>query len=298
MIERIESEDSLCRCSTHLLQISQACPIEHLFSLGLGISKRTATITTTHHIAISIWDGQSLGTHDDSLMEQTTSQRRLAEGADTTASGTLSEDSHVVRVATELLNILLYPLQSLYLVEDAIVARYMIGALCRKSRMYEESEDAQTIVDADKHHILGSPLLTVELRLRAPALTIAATMNPESHRELLRCLSRCLGPYVQIQTILAERSLLTITPFGIVTAWVLNSLIAWMSEGITNFHTLPRHYRLWSLPTVLLDRRCCVRYSAIDIHVRVIIGSNALNLTAFNTQYRVFFCIGRHCGCK
>jgi len=54
--------------------------------------------------------------------------------------------------------------------------------LCCQGWVNEESKYAQTIVDGDEYHILGTPFLSVELRLRAPSLTKTATMNLQSHR--------------------------------------------------------------------------------------------------------------------
>ena len=114
-------------------------------------------------------------------MEQSTGQWTLTQRAHAAASGTLAEDGHVVRVTAKLLDILLNPFQRLNLVENAVVARYVVGTLCREQGVYQESEHAQTVVDRDQHHILGAPLLSVELRFRTESLAISATMNPQRH---------------------------------------------------------------------------------------------------------------------
>ena len=122
VIEGVKSKYSLGRCSTHLLQISQTSPIEYFLGFSLSIGKRATAITGTHRIAFCIGDGKSLSTHDNSLVEQTASQWALAECSNTTTTGTLTEDSYVIGVATKLSDILLYPLQCLYLVEYTIVS--------------------------------------------------------------------------------------------------------------------------------------------------------------------------------
>ena len=40
----------------------------------------------------------------------------------------------------------------------------MMRVLGSQQRMREEAKHAQTVVDRDEHHILGTPLLSVELR--------------------------------------------------------------------------------------------------------------------------------------
>ena len=164
VVEGVEGEDSLGRGCAHLLQVGQTSPVEHLLGSGFCISKRATAITATHGVAVGIGDGQALSTHDDGLVEQATSQRTLAERAHAATTGTLSEDGDVVGVATELRNILLNPLQGLNLVEDAVVAADVVRTLSRKGWVNEEAEDAQTVVDGDEHHVLGAPLLAVELR--------------------------------------------------------------------------------------------------------------------------------------
>ena len=64
--------------------------------------------------------------------------------------------------------------------------------------MYKESKHSETIVYAYKHHILRSPLLTIELWFRTEALTITATVNPQSNRQFLFYLTWGFCPYVQI----------------------------------------------------------------------------------------------------
>jgi hypothetical protein len=45
----------------------------------------------------------------------------------------------------------------------------------------KKSKDTETVVDADEHHVLGTPLLSVELRFRAEPLAIATTVNPQGN---------------------------------------------------------------------------------------------------------------------
>jgi len=88
-----------------------------------------------------------------------------------------------------------------------------VRTLGRELCVGHEAEDAQTIVNGDEYHILGGPLLAVELGLRAPALAIAATVYPQGYGQFLACIAGCLGPYVQIKTVFTVRCLVAIAPF-------------------------------------------------------------------------------------
>ena len=163
--------------------------------------------------------------------------------------------------------------------------------------MSQETEDAKTVVDGNEHHVFSAPLLTVELWFRAKTFAIATTMNPKSHWKFLAGIARSLCPYVQVQAVLWEGSLLAITPLRVVTTRVLNGLIAWTTEGVTNLHALPRLNRLWCLPTVLPDWRSSIRNSTIDEHLWMIVSLHTLHLTTFDGQHWIVLCLAS-CTCK
>ena len=79
-------------------------------------------------------------------------------------SYSLSEDGHIVRVSTELGDVLLNPVEGFNLVKNAVVSRYSVRTLCRKFRMCEESEYAETVVERNENYILGCPFLSVKFR--------------------------------------------------------------------------------------------------------------------------------------
>ena len=91
--------------------------------------------------------------------------------------------------------------------------------------MSQESEYAETVVDAYEDDILVRPLLSVELRLGAPALAVSAAVDPESHGKLLVDLSGSFGPHIQIETVLAVGSLVAIAPFGSIASGIVHGLI-------------------------------------------------------------------------
>ena len=195
----------------------------------------------------------------------------------------MTEDGHIVGVATKLGDILLDPLQGLDLVEDTIVARHLMRALGREGGVNEEAEHTKTVVDGDEHHILGTPLLTVELWLRAEALAIATAMNPQRHRQFLAHLTRCLRPHIQIEAVLAESGLFPIAPLRVVATSILDGLEARTAKRVANLHALPRHDGLRLFPTILLDGRCGVRNAPINIHVRMVVSHDPLHLTTLDS---------------
>ena len=149
--------------------------------------------------------------------------------------------------------------------------------------MCKESERTYTVVERYQHNILVSPLLTVKLRLRSPALAHAAAEYPDGNRQFGIGLTRFLGPYVKIEAVLAVGSLIAVTPLSCVAAGIMGCLEWRMTELVTKFDTFPWNHWLRSLPAVLTRRRCCKRNSAVNGN-SLDIGSNALYLSTLNSQ--------------
>ena len=217
-------------------------------------------------------------------MEEAAGERRLAEGADCTAAGALAEDHHVVRVTAELLDILLDPLEGLDHVEDTIVSGDTVGAFSGEKRMGHEAVDAETVVDGDEDDVLACPLLGVKLGLGTETFAVAAAMDPEGDRKLGAGVARLLGPDIHIEAVLAEGSLVAISPLSVVATLVLDVLVAGVAEALGEIHAVPRNYRLGSFPAVLPDRRCGIRDTAEYEHVLDIVSQDALNLAAFDGE--------------
>ena len=193
------------------------------------------------------------------------------------------EQHHVVRVAAELGDVGLHPLQGLDLVQGAPVAGGMLRILGRDLRMGEEAERAHAVVERDQDHVLGRELLAVELRLGAPAFAEAAAEDPHAHRQLLVRLAGRLGPYVQIQAVLAVRGLGAVSPLGGVAAGVVRGLERRMAEGVARADAFPRHDRLRLLPAELAEWRGGVRNAAVDGDAGKV-GRDALDLAALDGE--------------
>ena len=101
-------------------------------------------------------------------------------------------------------------------------------------------------------------------------------MNPQGNRKLGIYITRLLCPDIQIQAILAERSLITVTPLSVVTTLVLDVLIAGMIKTVAELNALPRLYGLWSLPTVLADRCCSIRNATENKYILYILRMSTI----------------------
>src|SRR5207253_2466536 len=81
------------------------------------------------------------------FLEEPSGKRRCYQTTDIQSASRLAEDRHVVRVAAEISNILLYPSESENLIEQSIVARAVIRILGTQERVAEKAERPETIVD-------------------------------------------------------------------------------------------------------------------------------------------------------
>ena len=85
-------------------------------------------------------------------MEQTLSLRHAQQRAHLASPARLTEDGDIRGVAAKLTDILLHPLQGLHHIEHAHIAGILVfGAT---SREIQESEDVQSVIDANYNDIL------------------------------------------------------------------------------------------------------------------------------------------------
>ena len=154
--------------------------------------------------------------------------------------------------------------------------------------MREEAERTHAVVERDEHHVLGSPVLAVELGLGAPALAQAAAEDPHGHGQFLVGLSGRLRPYVQIEAVLAVGRLIAIAPLGGVAAGIVHGLIRRMAELVADAHAFPGDDGLRGAPAVLADGRCRVRDAAEDGHAGSVGQLDALDLSALDGQHGIF----------
>jgi hypothetical protein len=111
-------------------------------------------------------------------------------------------------------------------------------------------------------------------------------VNPQCYRKLCICLARSWCPDVKVEAVLAVWRLLTITPLSSISAWIVNCLIAWVSESVGDLYAFPRNYWLRLFPTEVTDRRCCIRDTSINCNA-FNVGWNSLYLTTFDGKHRI-----------
>ena len=114
-------------------------------------------------------------------------------------------------------------------------------------------------------------------------------MDPQCNRQLGLRIARSLGPYVKVEAVFTLWSLVAVAPFGSITARIVNRLIAWVTELVGNLHALPSHNWLRLFPAEIANRRCSVWNAAIDVHVLMIVGKDALYLTTLDGQNRILW---------
>ena len=226
-------------------------------------------------------------TLNNGILNQTFRQGRGNEVLDAGCTCALSKDCDIVRIATKLCDILMYPFQGRHLVVCTIVARCPVWVFCRQFRVGEEAEDAQAVVDGDENHTPFSPGITVHRNLMAITVEIGPAMYPESHRQFARRISDgiCWCPNVQIQTVLALHGVLL--PIEFITVERSDG-IAWLpadvAEGVSHPDTFPLHDGLRTFPPEVTNRRCCIRDTSENGHVTCCRG-NTLYHSSLN-----FYC--------
>ena len=154
--------------------------------------------------------------------------------------------------------------------------------------MGHKTEDAETVVDGHEHDTVGGEFLAVELRLGAPAFTVAAAVDPVSDGEFRIRIAGCGRPDVQVQAVFTALGLLAISPLGEITAGIVDGLVAGMAEAVGDEDAVPRHDGLRFLPPEIADGRSGIRNAPVHGHAGDVRG-DALDLAAFDGQDRAGF---------
>src|SRR4029077_1525286 len=92
----------------------------------------------------------------DGLVDQAFGQWGCHKRADGKRASALTKNGHIVRIAAESGNVVLYPLKCRDLIEQTVVARGTVAGLGDEIRMREESKDTEAIVHGDHDYaVLG-----------------------------------------------------------------------------------------------------------------------------------------------
>ena len=284
-----EAHDILGRRLPHLFQAVVSRPVHQGLASFLAFFQRIA--------AESRPVGDAAAALDDGTRNKVAGQWGRDERLDAHGAGALSHDGDVVRVATELGNVIFHPHQGRNLVQHAVVARDMVETFGGKGGMCQETKQSETIVEGDEHSSVLRPLYPVHLRFVAPSCDISSAMDPQGDRQFLARLPRRRCPHVEVQAVLAEFRIPVEEELRRVATRSMICLHSRMAEGISCLHALPGHYRLRFLPAQLSDRRCGVRNALVYCNAGDV-GSDTLYLTAFNGENRIFLrTAGKHASC-
>src|SRR5690606_12600600 len=94
-------------------------------------------------------------------MKETTGQRGRRDVVDGRRAGRLSSHGDAIGIAAEAADVFVDPAEGSDLIEQAVVARGVLGRLGRQLGMRKEAEDAKPVVDRDDDESAGGEALTV-----------------------------------------------------------------------------------------------------------------------------------------
>ena len=101
------------------------------------------------HVVEGLLGDVAAATLHDYVAEEPVRQRRDEQVEGVPAPGRLPENRDVVRVSTEVSDVLLHPRESGELIEHRVVARGVVLVLGSQSGVCDEAEGAETVVDGD-----------------------------------------------------------------------------------------------------------------------------------------------------
>src|SRR5262249_10225167 len=141
----------------------------------------------------------------DRPVEKTLAERTGHEEIDAPRAGRFTEDRDVPRIAPELGDVLLYPLERGDLVQQPIVARRSVRRFLGQLWMREEAKGAEAIVDRHQHDTLHGKRSAVGRRHSRRPYGQRASVYPDHDGSPLAGGFR-RSPDVQVQTIFMWRS--------------------------------------------------------------------------------------------
>ncbi len=191
-------------------------------------------------------------------MEQPFRFRRGHQRQHAARPGGFAKQRNVGGVAAEGVNILLDPLQGGDLVEQREVIQ-TLARLFLQCRMGEKAKMAQSVVDRHHHHVAAGQRQAIVRRQAAGADGKPAAVQPNHHRQRLRCAGG--GPDVEIETVFAEAAGIPAAKF----AAVVNVLPAGGGKGVGLTHAMPAGGRLRRAPAQRPHGRRGVRNAAPDM---------------------------------
>src|SRR5699024_12443627 len=117
------------------------------------------------------------------------------------APGRKTENVHIIRIATECPDILLYPLKGSNLVHIGVTAFWLLWVLFTQLRKCKMAEASQTIVDGHQNDALFGKFLSRGCSTGADSAHKSTAMNPYHHAKLCALFGQGRPPDIQKKTI-------------------------------------------------------------------------------------------------
>ena len=188
----------------------------------------------------------------DPSPHQALDQWGRGQRVDGAASRRLPEHGDLVRIATELGDVIPHPLERRKLVQRPIVAGGAMFGFRGQLRMRKPAKDAQPVVGAHYHHTLLRQGSAVVQGSRRRPHDSGAGMNPHQHGQPLAGRG-CRCPHVEIEAVLTPVPEAGVEDlFGCPTGTALHT---GGGELIGRAHPLPGDDRLRRTPTPVPHRR-------------------------------------------
>src|SRR5699024_5670931 len=112
------------------------------------------------------------------------------------APGRKTENGHIIRIATECPDILLYPLKGSNLVHIGVTALWFLWVLFTQLRKCKMAEASQTIVDGHQNDVFLGKCLSRGCSTGAASAHKSTTMNPYHNRQLCIGFGLRWSPYI------------------------------------------------------------------------------------------------------
>ena len=189
----------------------------------------------------------------DALVDEPLGGRHRGDDADFAATAGLADDGHVARVAAEIGDVVVHPLQGGDDVEHADVAGVEVFLPADRSEI-AESERVEPVVDGAADHVAvaGEVLSAVAVLLDGVAAGIAAAVQPDEHGPLLAVQAG--RPDVEAEAVFADEVVVPVvreTAVGFGPAVIGDHLRGGLAEHERRAHVVPALGRLGRHEAVL-----------------------------------------------
>ena len=219
-------------------------------------------------------------------MEKSSGRRHCSKHTYLRPAAGLSHYGDIRRIASEILDIISYPLQGSHDIKHSDIGRMPVFFTSDRGEI-GESESIEPMVYRAKNYIsaTGYVFSIVSILLDAVSFGKAASVEPYKHRTLLPVL-QAGSPHIQTEAILSHRIIIPMVREHIVRLRpaVVIFLRSRLSECYRSTDSLPRCRRLRRHKTVLTGGRSAVWNAVEAIYIVKHIAAH-LSIFGFRNRY-------------